>query len=100
MKRGELWLVHADKPRPAIVLTRDPVADRLNEVLVVLVTRTVRGLHSEVHLERSDGVRVSCVANLDMTERLHRAMFVHRLGRVWPSTMDAICSALHHAIGC
>lgn len=100
MKRGELWLVHADKPRPAIVLTRDPVADRLTEVLVVLVTRTVRGLNSEVHLERADGVRISSVANLDMTERLSRTLFMHRLGRVRPSTMDAICSAIHHTIGC
>lgn len=100
MRRGELWLVRADKPRPAIVLTRDPVAELLNEVLVVLVTRTVRDLHTEVVLELADDVRAASVANLDMMERLHRTQFMHRLGRVRPSTMDAICSALHHAIGC
>lgn len=100
MRRGELWLVRADKPRPAVVLTRDPVADKLNEVLVAMVTRTVRGLHTEVALEEADEVRFPCVANLDMTERLHRTMFIRRVGRVRPSTMEEICSAMHHAIGC
>ena len=100
MKRGELWLVQSDKPRPAIVLTRDPIADRLNAVLVVAVTGTIRGLPVEVPLERSDGARKPCVANLDMTQRVDRDAFLHRISRVRPSTMDAICHALQYAVGC
>jgi mRNA interferase MazF len=100
VRRGELWLVRSDKDRPAIVLTRDPIADRLSSVLVAAVTSTVRGLPVEVALDAADGVRKPCVANLDMAQRLDRSAFRRRLGRVRPSTMEAICSALHYSIGC
>jgi mRNA interferase MazF len=100
VRRGELWLVRSDKDRPAIVLTRDPLADRLNAVLVVAVTSTVRNLPVEVPLDRSDGVRRPAVANLDMTQRMSRDAFLRKIGSVRPSTMDAICDALHYATGC
>lgn len=100
MKRGDLWLVRLDKARPAIVLTRDPIADRLNAVLVVAVTRTVRGLPVEVPLGAADGVLSASVANLDQAQRVTKANFVRRLGKVRLSTMEAICEAMHYAIGC
>ena len=100
MKRGEVWLVRSDKVRPAIVLTRDPVAAHLNAVLVVAVTTRVRGLRSEVPLDAADSLRVPSVANLDLAQRLERDAFVRHVGRVRPSTMDAICAAMQYAIGC
>lgn len=51
MKRGEIrWYTFRipDKRRPVLILTRDEVIDRLNEVIVVPVTRTIRGLTTEV----------------------------------------------------
>ena len=55
MQRGEIWF--ASTPggdRPVLVLTRDPVADRVGSVVVAALTRTVRGLVSELEL---DGAR-------------------------------------------
>lgn len=98
--RGEVWLIEADKRRPAIVLTRDPAAGHLNSILVVTVTGTVRGLPVEVPVGPADGVRHESVANLDSTQLVDRSAFLHRIGRVRPSTMDAICDALHYAVGC
>ena len=97
---GELWLVAADKPRPAIVLTRDPVASLLGSVLVAPVTTTVRGLPVEVPLGSADGLRRPSVANLDQVQRLDRSAFLHRLGRVRPSTLRELCAALHLALDC
>jgi mRNA interferase MazF len=97
---GELWLVAADKPRPAIVLTRDPVARLLSGVLVAPVTSTVRGLAVEVPVTEADGLRRASVVNVDQVRRLDRSAFLHRLGRVRPSTMRDICAALHLAIDC
>jgi mRNA interferase MazF len=97
---GEVWLVAADKPRPAIVLTRDPVARVLTGVLVAPVTTTVRGLAVEVPVTAADGLRRPSVANLDQVQRLDRSAFLHRLGRVRASTMREICAALHLAIDC
>ncbi|CAN5793627.1 hypothetical protein BH24ACT3_BH24ACT3_18240 [soil metagenome] len=54
MVRGEFWW--ATTPggdRPVLVLTRDPVADRLAAVVVAACTRTIRGLQSELRLGRA-----------------------------------------------
>ncbi len=47
MRRGEIrWYTFAapDKRRPVLLLTRDEVIDALNEIIVVPVTRTIRGI--------------------------------------------------------
>lgn len=93
-------MVQADKIRPAIVLTRDPVADRLNEILVVPVTSTTRDLPSEVPVDTTAGIAHPSIANLDQIRRLDRSRFVRRIGRVDEKTMQAICAALHYTIGC
>jgi len=54
-----------DKRRPVLLLTRDDVIDRLNEIIAVPVTRTVRGLASEVPLSSEDGMPTVCALNLD-----------------------------------
>ncbi|KAA8939174.1 type II toxin-antitoxin system PemK/MazF family toxin, partial [Mycobacterium sp.] len=51
MRRGELWFVTTPGgERPVLVLTRDPVADRIGAVVVAALTRTRRGLVSELEL--------------------------------------------------
>ena len=53
MKRGEIrWYTFRlpDKRRPVLVLTRDDVIDRLNEIIVAPVTHTIRGLRTAVLL--------------------------------------------------
>jgi mRNA-degrading endonuclease toxin of MazEF toxin-antitoxin module len=37
----------ADKRRPVLLLTRDAVDNSLNEIIVVLVARTIPGLHTD-----------------------------------------------------
>lgn len=53
MRRGQIrWYAFRppDKRRPVLLLTRDDVIDRLNEIMVVPITRTIRGLTTEVIL--------------------------------------------------
>ena len=68
MKRGEIrWYTFRvpDKRRPILILTRNEVIDRLNEIIVAPVTRTIRGLSTEVVLTTDDGMPVTCALNLD-----------------------------------
>ena len=44
--------------RPILILTRNEVIDRLNEIIVVPLTRTIRGLSTEVVLTTDDGMPV------------------------------------------
>ena len=51
MQRGEIWFAATPGgDRPVLVLTRDPVADRIASVVVAALTRTERGLVSELAL--------------------------------------------------
>ena len=61
MKRGEIrWYTFRlpDKRRPILILTRNEVIDRLNEIIVVPITRTI-GLSTEVILTTDDGMPVT-----------------------------------------
>lgn len=82
MKRAEVWWAELPAPvgsRPVVILTRDSVLHSINGIMVALVTRTIRGLPSEVVLGRRQGLPVRCVANLDNIltvprDRLRRLM--------------------------
>ncbi len=68
LRRGEVrWYAFArpDKKRPVVVLTRDSVLEYLGEATVAPITRTVRGIPSEVPLGPDDGMPEPCAVNLD-----------------------------------
>lgn len=68
MQRGEIrWHVFGapDKRRPVLLLTRNSVIERLNEIIAVPVTRTIRGIETEVPLSPEDGMPTACVLNFD-----------------------------------
>lgn len=55
---------------PLYLLTRDGVLDQLNEIIVAPVTRTIRGLSTEVDLTADDGMPVtSVISPNDGTQR-------------------------------
>ncbi len=99
-RRGEVWLADLDKARPVIVLTRDPMGQLLNAVIVAPVTSTVRGISTEVPVGSEDGVRHPSVANLDNVQLVARERFRRRVGRARPATIAALCSALSVAVDC
>jgi len=67
MQRGDIWFAATPGgDRPVLVLTRDPVADRIGSIVVAALTRNRRGLVSEPELSaRDDGVPSDCVVNFD-----------------------------------
>lgn len=101
MVRGEVWW--ATTPggdRPVIVLTRDPVADRLAGVVVVSCTRTVRGVLSELPLGPDDGLPEPCVANFDNIHTVRRAAFRRRIATLPEAKLREVCRRLDLALGC
>ena len=82
-KRGEIrWYTFQlpDKRRPVLILTRDEVIDRLNEIIVVPATRTIRGLATEVILTPEDGMPVTCALNFDHVSLAQRKRLGAELG--------------------
>ena len=79
MQRGEIWFAATPGGnRQFLVLTRDPVADRIGSVVVAALTRTRRGLVSELALTEADGVPTDSVVNFDNLHTIPRATFVGR----------------------
>jgi mRNA interferase MazF len=101
MQRGEIWFAATPGgDRPVLVLTRDPVADRIGSVVVAALTRTRRGLASELELTRSDGVPTDSVVNFDNIHTIPRKTFRRRVTALPPARMAEACRTLQAATGC
>lgn len=83
-----------------LVLTRDPVADRIDWVVVVACTSRVRGLSSELPLGPEDGLPEVCVATFDNIYTLPRTAFRSRVTRLTDDRMEDACRVLSRALGC
>lgn len=100
--RGEVvWLeLEQEGRRPVVVLTRDEALPRLRNVVVALLTRTIRGLDTEVELGPADGMPIGCVVSLDNLRTVPQALLTESITQLDPDRMDAICRALTAATGC
>jgi mRNA interferase MazF len=84
-----------------LVLTRDPVADRIGAVVVAALTRTCRGLMSELQLTTAeDGVPSDCVVSFDNIHTLPRTAFRRRITRLSPARLHQACHTLRASTGC
>jgi len=102
MHRGDIrWYTFADpdKRRPVLLITRESMIRRLNEVTVLGITTTIRNLDSEVRLTHADGMPTDCVINCDQIQTLPR----HRIGelvtRLNDAKLEELESALLYAMG-
>jgi mRNA interferase MazF len=101
MQRSEIWFAATPGgDRPVLVLTRDPVADRIGAVVVAALTRTRRGLASELALTTDDGVPTDSVVNFDNIHTVRRESFRRRVASLSPARMADACQTLQAATGC
>lgn len=61
----EICLVHLDKTRPSLVLTRHSARSAMTKVTVAPITSTVKGLSSEVRVGPHNGLDHECAIALD-----------------------------------
>jgi mRNA interferase MazF len=101
MQRGEVWFAAAPGgDRPVLVLTRDPVADRIGSVVVAALTRTRRGLASELELTTADGIPTDSVVNFDNIHTIPRHVFRRRVTTLPAGRMAEACRVLQASTGC
>ncbi len=100
--RGEVWWgeVADAKPRPYLILTRDEAIRVLRRVVVAPVTRTIRGIPTELPLGTPDGLRTECVASFDNVLTLPKSALLRRLGALDAGRLDEPCQALRAALDC
>ena len=102
MKRGDVWFGEGPGgARPVLVLTRDPVADRIDSVVVAALSRIRRGLVSELELTpEADGVPTHCVVNFDNLHTLPKQAFRRPVVALSEERIAESCSVLRDAMGC
>lgn len=102
MRRGEVWFASTPSgDRPVLVLTRDPVVDRIGSIVVAGLTRTVRGVVSELPLARiRDGVPSDCVVSFDNIQTLPRMAFRRHVATLSKGRMAEACRVMAAATGC
>jgi mRNA interferase MazF len=99
--QGEIWWAEAeDKRRPVLVVSRSDAVPVLTWIVVAPVTRTVRGIPTEVPLGEDEGLPEPCAAAFDNLQPIRRSFLTERAGRLEHSRRLELCGALAALADC
>ena len=99
-RQGEIWWAEAeDKRRPVLVVSRSQAVTVLNRVVCAPVTRTIRGIPTEIALNESNGLREPCVASFDNLQLVRKSSLAERVGAL-ANPRRHICTALGALADC
>ena len=102
MRRGEVWWAELPRPagrRPVVLLSRNEAYAVRELVTVAPVTTRMRGIPSEVALDRSHGLPRRCVANLDTITTIPKQTLSSRIATLDPAKVAAVDRAVRFALG-
>ena len=98
--QGDIWWAEAaDKRRPVLVVTRSEAVPVLGWIVVAPVTRTVRGIPTEIPLGASEGLVGESAAAFDNLQPIRRAFLTERAGALGPRRSE-VCRALAALADC
>lgn len=101
MRRGEVWDVDFPAPasrRPAVLLTRDVILDRVSNVTVAPVTSKIRGIPTEVQIDERAGLDSLSVVSCDNPTTVPKRLCVRCRGAVGPATERQIALTVRLAL--
>ena len=93
------WAETEDDIRPVLVVSRDRAIQGLRRIMVAPITRTVRGIPTEVPLDVDDGMNEQCAANFDNLRVIPKSSLTHYVGTVRHRRYE-ICAALGAIADC
>lgn len=101
-RRGEVWWGEIDDVgrRPFLVMSRTAAIPVLHTLLAAPITRTIRGIPTEVGLGRDDGMPTDCAASFDNLRVVPKAYLVERVCALDTARMLDACRALRAALDC
>jgi mRNA interferase MazF len=102
VSRGDIcWVEFPDeKRRPALVLSRNEAIPVKRDVTIAYLTRTIRGIPTEVQLGTEDGVPAECVVSLDNLRTISQRRLTEPIASLSGLRMHEVCKALAIATGC
>lgn len=101
-RRGEVWWGELPDVgrRPFLVMTREAAIPVLRTLLAAPVTRTVRGIPTELPLGPDDGMPAECAAGFDNLRVVPKALLVERICVLGAVRVLEACRALRAAVDC
>lgn len=102
MRRAEVWWAELPAPigpRPVVVLTRDAVVDSIDALVVALVTRTRRGLSTEIEVGRREGLPRPSVVIFDNILTVPRQRLIRQMGQLTAERVAEMDASLKEALG-
>lgn len=100
LRQGDIWWAEAeDKRRPVLVVTRSEAIPVLNWILIAPITRTIRDIPTEIHLDQDDGVDTPCAASFDNLQPIRKTFLTSRIGSL-PFPRQNICRTLAAMADC
>jgi mRNA interferase MazF len=100
-RQGEVWWAEAeDKRRPVLVVTRTDAVRVLSRVVVAPLTRTVRGILTEIRFGPDEGLSVESAASFDNLQPISRTLLTERVAVLAPERRHEICAALDALADC
>lgn len=100
MNRGDVYdaVGVPGGPHPVVIATRDVAIPVLSNVTVALVTRTVRGIRTEVALGSREGLNADCVVSCDNLVTIPKRALGRRRGALGPDKVRLFNDALRVAL--
>lgn len=102
MRRGDIYWAQFSAPigkRPVVLVSRDEAYAIKTRVTVVVVTRTVRGIPTEVRVGPSEGLPKVGVANADELVTIPRTTLRERIATLSRAKLEQIDAALRFSLG-
>jgi mRNA interferase MazF len=102
VRRGDIYWAQFAAPvgkRPVVLVSRDEAYAIKTRVTVVVVTRTVRGIPTEVRVGPSQGLPKVGVANADEIVTIPRTTLRERIATLPRAKLDEIDAALRFSLG-
>lgn len=89
-----IHVAQLDKARPVLILTRELVRPHLRTVTVAPITRTVRGLSSEVGVDATNGLAEPSVVSCDNITTIPADALGEQIGLLLDSQEPALREAI------
>ena len=87
-----------DKQRPVLLLTRSDMIPVLNSVTVAPLTRTIRGVASEVVVGVDSGLKSASAINLHHVVTVPKSGLRRFVGSISPAVLEQVRAALLFAL--
>ncbi len=97
--QGEIWWANLPQPagrRPVLILTRSDAIPHLLNVTVAPLTRTMRGLRTEVALSTADGVPTESAISLDNVLTIRQALLDRPIAALGVERLAEVFAAIRY----